>query len=630
MQKKLFSVWLAISLLFSLGTVAAATEQPSFSKVQTYTPGQFVDIPAGYSNEAAIRTVYEYGIMGGTDQTHFAPKESMTYAQALVISCRLHGLYYRNDTSFNGGDPWYQPYVAYAAENDISHTAYPYGEAVTRSDFAVLLGAAFPDEALPGINTVEDGAIPDVASEADHYASIYRLYRAGILTGSSAKGDFTPSRSITREEVAIIAGRMLDPSLRRQITLKKESAPVSTEEQLYEVIKAGIENGVGLPFTSTSGYIDLSGFGLSNEDGSEGRELLRRAFKNVFYENPQFFYLRESYQRKRSGSSLIGVVPMYYELFNEESVLKEYEITFKAAEEEAMKQVEGVTDPVEQLLILHDFLVQKNLYNWEIAADHENWDPWWARTAYGALTGDCVCKGYTLAYKLLLNNLGIHSAIAVNESGSHLWNIVELDGEWYHIDTTLDSGSFPTLSGHCRHDYFLVSETKLQSLSGNHKGWEAFGKNSKGISCNSAKYESGWVFNNQVNFPMYQKDGEFYHITRNSDRKFILYHGNLTGPGKMVAELPIYTLSGRIASGVVWLEDQLYYVDMNQNLICLQLSNGKSTTVGKIPFTPAPSQDGLANASSDGIGLRYDGETRDLAAISSTRRVELARFSISD
>lgn len=286
-----------------------------------------------------------------------------------------------------------------------------------------------------------------------------------------------------------------------------ESTSTSIEEQLYEVLKDGIEKKVGFNSTSTNNYIDLSSFGLSSKEGSDDVELLRRVFKRVFYENPQFFYLNEGYQRKRSGSSLVGIIPIYYEPLKEEGVLEKYEATFQIAVEEAMKQVEGITDPVEQLLVLHDFLIQNNLYNWEIAADHANWDPWWARTAYGAMTGDCVCKGYTLAYKLLLNNLGIQSAIAVNGTGSHLWNVVELDGEWYHIDVTMDS-PFPTLSGRCHHDYFLVSEKTLQSLSGNHKDWEAFGLNSSGISCDSTKYETGWAFNEQVRFPMYRKDGE--------------------------------------------------------------------------------------------------------------------------
>lgn len=405
-----------------------------------------------------------------------------------------------------------------------------------------------------------------------------------------------------------------------------EDTTASIEEQLYEVLKDGIEKKIG--FKDTSAYIDLSSFGLSNKEGSNGPELLRRVFKRVFYENPQFFYLKESYQRRHSGSSLVGVTPIYYETLKEDGVLEKYEAVFQAAVEEAMKQVDGVTDPVEQLLILHDFLVQHNLYNWEIAADHTNWDPWWARTAYGAMTGDCVCKGYTLAYKLLLNNLGFHSAIAVNGTGSHLWNIVELDGKWYHIDVTLDS-PFPTVSGRCRHDYFLVSEKTLQSLSGNHKDWEAFGLNSRGISCDSTKYETGWAFNGQVRFPMYRKDGAYYYIARNSSGKYILYHGSLTESGKKVAQLSFYTHSSRMASGVVWLGNNLYYVDTKQNLICVQLSSGKSTSIGKIPFTPSPSKDGLCGADKDAIGLRYNAETGELVATSSTRRIDLAHFSIS-
>lgn len=412
---------------------------------------------------------------------------------------------------------------------------------------------------------------------------------------------------------------------------QSEDAPTSIEEQLYEVIKEGIEKKIGFSYkegTSTNEYIDLSKFGLSNEEGSTDRELLRRAFKQVFYENPQFFYLNEGYWRKHSGSSLTGIIPMYYEPLKEAGTLEKCEATFQAAVEKALKQVEGVTDPVEQLLILHDFLIQKNLYNWEIAADHENWDPWWARTAYGAMTGDCVCKGYTLAYKLLLNRLGLHSAIAVNGTGSHLWNLVELDGEWYHIDVTMDS-PFPTLSGRCRHEYFLVSEKKLQSLSGNHKDWEAFGINSSGISCSSTKFESGWAFNNQVDFPMYRTGDTFYYIAKNSNGKFTLYCGSLTESGKKVAQLPTYTRSKRIASGMIWLEDSLYYVDTKQNLVCFQLSSGKSKIIGKIPFTPKPSPDGLYSADKDGIGLCYNEETGEIVAVSSTRREDLVRFSIS-
>ena len=54
----------------------------------------------------------------------------------------------------------------------------------------------------------------------DKYAAeIYELYRAGILTGSDAKGTFHAESTIKRSEAATILLRMYDSSVRIPITL---------------------------------------------------------------------------------------------------------------------------------------------------------------------------------------------------------------------------------------------------------------------------------------------------------------------------------------------------------------------------------------------------------------------------
>ena len=54
----------------------------------------------------------------------------------------------------------------------------------------------------------------------DAFASdIYEFYRAGILTGSDAKGTFHPASSIKRSEVATILLRMFDAAARVSIDL---------------------------------------------------------------------------------------------------------------------------------------------------------------------------------------------------------------------------------------------------------------------------------------------------------------------------------------------------------------------------------------------------------------------------
>ena len=52
------------------------------------------------------------------------------------------------------------------------------------------------------------------------YASpVYKLYRAGILTGGDAKGTFSPLTYITRAECATIVARMADSDNRVEFTL---------------------------------------------------------------------------------------------------------------------------------------------------------------------------------------------------------------------------------------------------------------------------------------------------------------------------------------------------------------------------------------------------------------------------
>ena len=58
-------------------------------------------------------------------------------------------------------------------------------------------------------------------------------------------------------------------------------------------------------------------------------------------------------------------------------------------------------------------------------------------TAYGAFTsGKAVCQGYSAVFNMLCNSAGVHSLAVANDS--HMWNVVYVDGKFYHYDTTFD------------------------------------------------------------------------------------------------------------------------------------------------------------------------------------------------
>lgn len=104
----------------------------------------------------------------------------------------------------------------------------------------------------------------------------------------------------------------------------------------------------------------------------------------------------------------------------------------------------------EKALALHDWLIMNADYDYT----YSNY------TASGVLLeGKGVCQSYALAYQLLLNEVGIPNCL--EHGKNHVWNMIELDGEWYHVDVTWDD---PGEGGFERWDYFCVSNFALEGI----------------------------------------------------------------------------------------------------------------------------------------------------------------------
>ena len=53
-----------------------------------------------------------------------------------------------------------------------------------------------------------------------------------------------------------------------------------------------------------------------------------------------------------------------------------------------------------------------------------------------------ICVGNATTIKLFFDVLGIDSKIIHStENGEHAWNVVKIDGKWYHLDVTFDGGA---------------------------------------------------------------------------------------------------------------------------------------------------------------------------------------------
>ncbi|MGE5677116.1 MAG: transglutaminase domain-containing protein [Pseudomonadota bacterium] len=119
----------------------------------------------------------------------------------------------------------------------------------------------------------------------------------------------------------------------------------------------------------------------------------------------------------------------------------------RAAEEIVGSVVSPVMSDYEKVLALHDYLIKNSRYDVENA--NSDTVPAEEHEAYGVLVnGIGVCDSYAKAFKLLMDKAGVECLLvegsSTDASGQgtanldHAWNIVSLDGEYYHIDTTWD------------------------------------------------------------------------------------------------------------------------------------------------------------------------------------------------
>lgn len=204
-----------------LGIHAAGLE--NFKQKYEYSISKFSDVKENDWFIDNVRAVYEKGLMNGNSETTFNPTGDVKLSEVVAIAARLHSIYATGCEAVAdvaGSARWYDKYVAYAKANGIIAADYEdYTKAATRAEFAVILASALPAEALEGMNTVDDDIIPDVKISDEYGAAVYKLYRAGILTGNNVKGTFAPESGIQRSEVAAIASRMADRTLRVRFDL---------------------------------------------------------------------------------------------------------------------------------------------------------------------------------------------------------------------------------------------------------------------------------------------------------------------------------------------------------------------------------------------------------------------------
>lgn len=191
----------------------------------------FVDVKkdAWYHDEI-VEAVYT-GIINGKSETIFAPDDLLTYAEAVKLAACMSQVYLNGKVTLKSGTPWYQPYADYCRINNITTKDYDYNANATRAGYMEIFANALPDSAFEDINNIPNGSILDVKTSASYAHYVYKLYRAGIVTGVDALHNCKPEDNIKRSEVAAIISRMMNDDKRIEFDMPSTSGDEEPKEE---------------------------------------------------------------------------------------------------------------------------------------------------------------------------------------------------------------------------------------------------------------------------------------------------------------------------------------------------------------------------------------------------------------
>ena len=184
---------------------------------------------------------------------------------------------------------------------------------------------------------------------------------------------------------------------------------------------------------------------------------------NVFFQmrldHPEIFWATGFKYRYYQESPNIQFLPEY--LFDRAKV-KEHQKAMKSRVEKLARPAQKLSESEKEKYI-HDFICENVKYDkLKKPYSHEIIGP------LGQGVG--VCEGIAKAVKVLCDELGVWCMIAICGNNPdkgikyrHTWNIVRINGKYYHLDATFDN----TLTRNCtigeeiRYDYFNLEDKSI-------------------------------------------------------------------------------------------------------------------------------------------------------------------------
>ena len=253
-------------------------------------------------------------------------------------------------------------------------------------------------------------------------------------------------------------------------------------------------------------------------DDDKTLEILKGSILKVQYTYPDAYCIGKTFRYGYHGDAVFIMLNYIDSTDNVQKRLRLYE----AFKEDILSLItEDMTD-FQKAVTVHDYIVMNLKYD----TSYNVYD-----AVNMALGGSGVCQGYAqMFYDICANELGMGCGFAVGQNktpgeAGHIWNVINIDGAWYHTDATYDDPLFRDSETKAltdaplrvSHNYFLISDEKLKSINPN----DSIDRENIdcAVECSDAYYDENRPWDDSSSAQIIVNDGAIYYISGNKIMK---------------------------------------------------------------------------------------------------------------
>ena len=432
--------------------------------------------------------------------------------------------------------------------NEITHLALGIYTDIVNSEKTIYLSE--DDDYSVEITGTDTGTMEYVVTEVEDNVAVRSVvYEDVPLTeGTSYLSSMTLKKYEDSKNYNLKCedGTEIEKSYDSLPPVKNEFTDVIVAEELFDGFSVELIDLVADTMFNMKSVVDLSAYDISTDDSVA---LFSAVAK--YYPAEYSLIANSDFTYKIIVSPNLDRIMKIRFYYGDDANLSTYQKRvndLNAEIDDLVAKVEGMND-FEKALYIHDYIVLNSEYDLELLKYMEDNNfilPGELRsekyTEYSILVnGTGVCGSYALAYRAVLNAAGMECLYLSSESMNHAWNMVKVDGNWYHVDCCWDD-PVPDTYGRARRTYFLRTDKEIMDL--NHYSWTPGQYKAK-----SEKYSDM-----PRNYDIKQKydDGKWYYLVGST-----LYSSDEYGEN----EIEITSISASsidVDSGIVYFSNGRY------------------------------------------------------------------------